>query len=173
MKILATPKMLLSVLLLAWSVQSANAACRDDIPASTPSSDFTVHNNGTVTHTTTGLMWMRCRLGQSWDGSSCSGSTSTYTWANALAAAQSHEFGGYSDWRLPNKNELESIVEERCVSPAINTAIFPGTPSSWFWSSSPHADGSAYTWGVVFNGGYVDGYLKNFDFRVRLVRAGQ
>jgi hypothetical protein len=164
----------LSAAMLLLAAHSAAATCRNDITASTPDQDFTLHNDGTVTHNSTGLMWMRCSLGQTWDGSTCTGAASTFTWHNALVAAQSHSFAGHSDWRLPNKNELASLVEQRCVSPAINSTIFPGTAwGSAFWSSSPYADYSNGAWYVAFDGGYVYNDFKSYLHQVRLVRAGQ
>lgn len=151
--------------------QSALANCRDDIIASTPDQDFTLHSDGTVTHNNTGLMWMRCSLGQTWDGSTCAGNSSTYTWENALAAVQIHSFAGHSDWRLPNKNELASLVEQRCVSPAINSMVFPNTLGYWSWSSSPSFSGGA--WYVRFDEGYVLNSSKSGLGQIRLVRAGQ
>lgn len=162
----------LSAAMLLLAAYSAAATCRNDITASTPDNDFTLHTDGTVTHNSTGLMWMRCSLGQTWDGSTCTGDASIFTWKNALVAAQSHSFGGYSDWRLPNKNELESLVEQRCVSPSINNMVFPNTPSTLFWSSSPYAF-SNFAWGIHFGYGGV-GNGKNYNIvQVRLVRAGQ
>ncbi|HOW75801.1 MAG TPA: DUF1566 domain-containing protein [Candidatus Competibacteraceae bacterium] len=149
------------------------------VPATTPTMDFTLHDDGTVTHTPTGLMWMRCSLGQTWTGTTCTGTGNTYTWSNALNAAQtvnaSSGYAGHADWRLPNKNELASIVEERCWLPAINAAIFPGTPSDgWYWSSSPGATGgSGYAWYVDFYSGLVNILSQSNGNRVRLVRAGQ
>ncbi len=164
----------LSAVMLLLAAHSSAATCRNDITASTPDQDFTLHNDGTVTHNSTGLMWMRCSLGQTWDGSTCTGAASTFTWQNALGAAQSHNFAGHSDWRLPNKNELASLVEQRCVSPAINSKIFPSTPTGGsFWSSSPYANDSYGAWNVHFGYGYVFGSNKYDDLRVRLVRAGQ
>lgn len=163
----------LSAAMLLLAAHSAAATCRNDITASTPDQDFTLYNDGTVTHNSTGLMWIRCSLGQTWDGSTCIGAASTFIWHNALVAAQSHSFAGHSDWRLPNKNELASLVEQRCVSPAINSTIFPGTPGSWFWSSSPYANNSHDAWLVHFSDGYVNVNDKSANARVRLVRAGQ
>ena len=164
----------LSAVMLLLAAHSSAATCRNDITASTPYKDFTLHNDGTVTHNSTGLMWMRCSLGQTWDGSTCTGAASTFTWQNALGAAQSHNFAGHSDWRLPNKNELASLVEQRCVSPAINSKIFPSTPTGGsFWSSSPHAGLSDDAWGVYFGSGLVLNFYKGYDGQVRLVRAGQ
>lgn len=69
--------------------------------------------------------------------------------------------------------ELASLVEERCTEPAINSRFFPNTPSSWFWSSSPYADGSGLAWGVYFGNGDVYLIAKGYAGYVRLVRAGQ
>ncbi|MBJ6938275.1 DUF1566 domain-containing protein, partial [Vibrio cholerae] len=88
--------------------------------ATTPNTAFNDNGDGTVTHHTTGLIWQRCSLGQSWDGTDCTGEATTFTWEEALAAAAQHTFAGRNDWRLPNKNELVSIVEYRCYRPAIN-----------------------------------------------------
>jgi hypothetical protein len=164
-----------SVLTLLLSLPSTGAAqtCKDSILASTPDANFTINNDGTVTHNTTGLVWMRCSLGQNWDGMACSGSPESFTWANGLQAGNGFEFAGFTDWRLPNKNELESIVEERCYSPAINVSVFPDTPFAYFWSSSPYAAFSQAAWSVDFGYGAINASDKDGSIHVRLVRGGQ
>ncbi len=145
------------------------------IPATTPTSQFTDNGDGTVTDSKTGLMWKKCAEGQ--DPLTCSGSTQSYTWAAALEQAQtvnnSGGFATYTDWRVPNIKELASIVEEQCYSPAINTAVFPGTPSSSFWSASPYAGNGYDAWGVNFYSGYDYAHNKDYVVYVRLVRSGQ
>jgi hypothetical protein len=171
---------LLMVLSVTTAPVWAEVVCTNQntaVPATTPTADFVLHGDGTVTHTRTGLMWMRCSLGQELTSSGCSGSASRYTWRNALNAAQdvNHTggFAGHTDWRLPNKNELESIVEQRCWNPAINAAVFPNTPSSWYWSSSPYAGRSGDAWYVAFDNGHVHWGNRDDGSHVRLVRAGQ
>ena len=150
----------------AWADQT----CKDSIVATTPDANFTINSDGTVTHKTTGLMWMRCSLGQTWDGKTCKDMAAIYTWGEGLRAGTNYEFAGYKDWRLPNKNELESIVEERCYSPAINASVFPETPSAYFWSSSPYAGFSQGAWSVDFGYGSVNASDKDGTIHVRLVR---
>jgi len=162
-------------ILLASLVATTIAAadCNNAIPKTTPDDAFTNQNNGTVTHNKTGLMWMRCLLGQTWDGSSCIGVGQTYTWQAALQISNGYGFAGYNDWRLPNKNELASIVEQACFSPAINIIAFPNTPASNVWPSSPSAYGSLGAWLVSFYNGQVSLNNKAYSFHVRLVRGGQ
>lgn len=172
--LMATPLSLLLLLLLVMTVPAMAQTCRSEseIPSSTPTDDFTDHGDGTVTHQSTGLMWMKCPLGQS--GVDCSsGTAGTHNWGEALQTADTTAFAGYFDWRLPNKNELFSIVERRCYDPAINASVFPGTGSSDFWSSSPGAAYSGNAWYVLFYGGYAYRYNRYDYQQVRLVRSGQ
>jgi hypothetical protein len=117
-------------------------------------------------------MWKKCSEGQS--GSDCrSGSATGYTWQQALQQAQTVNqsgFAGYKDWRVPNVNELNSIVEEQCYEPAVNLSIFPNTPSSWYWSSSSLASYSSSAWSVHFGYGNTGSDLKYYGLYVRLVR---
>jgi hypothetical protein len=183
--------MLLITLLLLGGAFSAGAevACEQEnsaIPAATPTAHFTDHGNGTVTHIPTGLMWMRCSLGQTWNDGVCTGPEETFTWQDALNAADSLNdaggFAGHVDWRLPNRHELLSIIEWRCWLPAVNLAVFPGTSPSPFWTSTPGAmyDGSygakpnhAFAaWFVDFVTGYSDFADKSYyEYKVRLVRG--
>ena len=167
-------KTYLLLFLMILGSQSLQAQiCNNAIPKTTPDNAFALHNNGTVTHNKTGLMWMRCELGQTLDGTTCGGSGQNYTWQSALQAADSYTFAGYSDWRLPNKNELASIVEQACYSPAINTLVFPNATSSDVWSSSPVADNSNNALVVNFNLGHGNSNAKTLSHPVRLVRGGQ
>jgi hypothetical protein len=162
-------KVLLTALVLCCIGLGAEAAqtCRDDIPATAPDSRFQANGDGTVTDVTTGLIWKQCAEGLS--GAGCTtGSARTFTWQAALQHAADNP-----TWRLPNKNELASLVERRCFNPAINATVFPNTPSSWFWSSSPYADGSYYAWYVNFYYGHVGSYYRSSQGYVRLVRGGQ
>jgi hypothetical protein len=159
-----------AAVLLAGPAQAQT--CNDHIQAVAPDSRYTNHGNGTVTDTATGLMWKQCVEGLS--GPVCaSGAAQTFAWQGALQHAQGHSFAGYSDWRLPNINELSSLVEERCYGPSINTTLFPNTPSECFWSSSPSTDYSDGAWGVRFDSGIVGDDVRNDGISVRLVRGGQ
>lgn len=153
----------------AFSCTNENTA----VVPTTPTEDFTLGGDGTVIHNVTGLMWMQCSLGQTWTADGCSGAASGHLWQGAMELAESTSFAGYNDWRLPNKNELASIVEERCSSPAINLTIFPVTEPRWYWSSSPYTDKTDFAWSVFFSSGEVSGDYKYGPGRVRLVRSGQ
>ncbi|AUJ71234.1 Lcl domain-containing protein [Pseudoalteromonas sp. NC201] len=81
---------------------------------------------------------------------------------------------GVSDWRLPNREELRSIIDYSTTHPAIDTNYFPQTLSGWYWSSSPYANGNSYAWSVYFYYGNGGNYSKYYyKLHVRLVRAGQ
>jgi len=150
----------------------AEQTCNEAVVASAPDSRFQDNGNGTVTDLATGLIWKQCAEGLS--GAGCAtGSAQAFTWGAALEHAEAEVFAGSDLWRLPNKNELASLVEQRCYEPAINERYFPNTPSSRFWSSSPLAGNSGNAWFVAFSYGYVSYFNKSNVRYVRLVRAGQ
>lgn len=153
--------------------------CVSTLRATTPTSDFTIHDNGTVTHNVTGLMWMRCSLGQTWNQGTqkCEGSASQYMWVNALTAAGDDETAGHTNWRLPNRNELFSIIEASCHRPAVNSDIFPNIPTTnagnpFYWSATPDSQpGVSNSWTVLFgDGNSLARGRNNGDHYVRLVR---
>jgi hypothetical protein len=153
-------------------VGAAAQSCNKSIVATTLDASFTIRNDGTISHKSTGLMWMRCSLGQSWDGKTCSGAAAGYTWGAALQAADRYEFAGHTDWRVPNRNELETIFEGSCKSPTINEQVFPATPPVFFWSSSPYAGLANGAWSLDFGYGSVNASVKGGSLHVRLVRGG-
>jgi|GEM_PF-4028190 len=150
--------------------------------------------DGTALDTKTGLVWMRCSVGQTWQNNRCEGKAKRFEWEEAKALQSS--FAGYTDWRLPMIEELRTLVycsngnkkpsttanNSGCdekkygayTRPTIVKAVFPNTsPKSIVWSGSPHANDSYYAWGVHFyygDGSYYDRYVNR---HVRLVRGGQ
>jgi len=158
--------------LMAVSLAIGAQTCNGTLTA--PDSRYAVAANGmTVLDQQTGLIWARCPNGMNWDGAACTGKATTYTWQKALTAADTSTLAGYTDWRLPNVRELASLVEPGCVDPALNTRIFPNTPGTDFWSSSPYVGSVYVAWYVYFNDGYVSyGGARGLADAVRLVRGG-
>ncbi len=104
-----------------------------------------------------------------------SAKTLTKTWKEAIEYCESLNFAGYSDWRLPNKNELLSIVDRSKYSSAINGVFknFNTASRINYWSSTSFASNPSNAWRVVFNFGYADYVDKSVSNYVRCVRAGQ
>jgi hypothetical protein len=112
---------------------------------------FVAHGNGTITDQATGLMWAQDDSGQG------------LNWEDALAyVAQmnAENYLGYSDWRLPNAKELQSLVDysrspdttgSAALDPLFNATALTNeagqTDYPFYWSSTTHvrADGSGTT----------------------------
>jgi hypothetical protein len=89
----------------------------------------------------------------------------------AILDCEALDYAGYTDWRLPNLKELISIVNYEKVSPAINTTAFPNTQSTFYWSSTPYADGATFAWFFSFYGGNPYNGNKTLAGYVRCVRG--
>jgi len=133
---------------------------------------YIASDDGTVLDTKTGLMWMRCALGQSWDGKACVGKASTMNWKTACKQ-KGDGFAGYNDWRIPTIDELRTLVDKSQKGAKIHPQAFPNCPRSWFWSGSPVASNSNNAWGVNFSNGNGSSYNRGSNYHVRLVRDGQ
>ena len=86
------------------------------------------------------------------------------TWAEAVKYAKKIGNG----WRLPTRNELISLIDDRLFNPA---SSFPEMPFEQFWSSSSYAGSASHAWFVYFGYGYVDNLDKTNTFCVRCVRG--
>ncbi len=153
-----TRTLLFACALLCAAPLSAQTCNFGSIARSTPPGTFIDNRDGTVTDSRFGLMWKRCSEGQTWSGRTCTGAASPRDWKDAMEHAEGASYAGYDDWRLPNLKELASIVEDACEDPAIDSGVFPITPSSEFWSASP-TDYSYTAWTVDFEDGGDD---RNF-----------
>ncbi len=131
--------------------------------------DFLNNGDGTVTDRATGLMWMQADAG-------------SFNWEEALEYAENFTLAGFSDWRLPNAKELQSIVDytrspDTTYSPAINP-VFSTTQLNWtsscdgtqltnypqFWASTTHLEyrpGGFGNKGVYVAFGEALGYMHN------------
>jgi hypothetical protein len=162
------------------------------------------NGDGTITDTKTGLMWEK----KSDDGT-IHDKDNAYTWSGAsygttnvldgtvaatfLAALNAGGgFAGHTDWRLPNRKELESLMNLEIASPApgtfpafntgcgVNSSGNPGcsvttcscTVPGVYWSSSTYTGGPQNAWYVDFNGGNTVANIKGASLYVRAVRGG-
>lgn len=85
-----------------------------------------------VKDTATTLMWHRCLQGQTWNGTTCSGSGSSIAYSDAQFACAS-PYGGFSDWRLPSQDEIISILSLAWPS-TLSSVVFPGVDPYSIWS---------------------------------------
>ncbi|MFC1857640.1 DUF1566 domain-containing protein, partial [Thermodesulfobacteriota bacterium] len=151
----------------------------------------------------TGLIWeVKQSKDDTYDYSNPHDADNTYTWYDSnletnggdagtagdgtdtedfINAIKAENFGGFSDWRMPTKEELQSIVNYGRHRPAIDTSWFPHTActlytnSSFYWSATTSVN-AGYAWYVSFYDGSVQygSYEgKSGSFYARAVRAGQ
>ena len=96
------------------------------------------------------------------------------TWATAVSYCNGLDHGGYDDWRLPNRFELESLLDMSQYNPTLPSGHpFTSVQSSYYWSSTTYAGNTDYAWNVKLYNGYVNFANKAYSFYVCPVRAGQ
>jgi len=137
-----------------------------------PNPRFTDNSGGTVTDNLTGLIWLK--------DANCLGAR---TWQQALMDCQLLAHGqcdltdgsSLGDWRLPNRFELESLLSLKYTGPAIPSGHpFTNVISAFYWSSTTTAIADDRAWGVNFNNGSTDYFLKSGVLTfVWPVRGGQ
>ena len=153
----------------------AQTCQKDTIQESTPTARFTFNGDGTVLDKETNITWMRCALGQKWDGNICTGDATVYNWQEAVAEVgkiNSSGFAGRNDWRLPYIPELASIVERQCFEPRVNLKVFPATPLLSFWTGMERMGHPDMAYMLDFNKGNASPAQKTVKGAVRLMHDG-
>lgn len=119
----------------------------------------------------TNLTWARCSVGQRWkEGVGCMGVVKQFTWNDAK-----HQGG--NGWRLPNKDELATLIDQKRTMPiqmpTIDEVAFPDMDHDnlCYWSSTP--ENTFLAWNVGFIVGDVWPSSYGTPCSVRLVRDGK
>ncbi len=131
--------------------------------ALTPEPRFIVEND-TVLDALTGLVW------------SCSANPGEFplNWKEAgefIEQCNRDGLAGHTDWRLPNRRELRSLMDYSRKDPALPAEHpFADVSPQWYWSSTPWAGNTEYAWYVHFVGGRMfygktDGYYLVWPVR--------
>jgi hypothetical protein len=111
------------------------------------------------------------KTGLIWQDNSAAKETKM-TWQDAMSYCSELSLGGYSDWRLPNIKELQSIVDISRYKPAIKKGFKYVNTSDYYWSSSVYVSDTKYAWIVYFKFGDTKYYNKTDKYYVRCVRGG-
>jgi hypothetical protein len=127
--------------------------------------NFIINGDGTVTDLNTGLMWQR--------------GYSYFEWDTALSYCESLTLAGYSDWRMPNREELRTILNYSSTSTLYNEYIFyfPGPPKppflDYFWTSSAYDKEEQTAWAIFMDFGKA--VISNWsnEYFVLALRQGQ
>ncbi len=131
---------------------------------------------GTEIDYNTGLMWQQEDTHHTYNWYRASGTYHATYNPGSESVCGSLRLGGWTDWRLPSKKELMSIVDYSIPhpGPTIATGYFKNTKTaSDYWSSTTFSEVSLGAGSLDFEGGYINEGLKtNMDY-VRCVRGGQ
>jgi hypothetical protein len=122
-----------------------------------PSPRYGVPGDGTVVDVASMLVWQR----------DVDDNLRTFGEAKNHCAVLALAGGG---WRVPNMKELQTLIDETAMNPAIDSTAFGDAPAEAFWTSTPLAGDATEGWFVSFYGGVA--YTSTLDrgYHTRCVR---
>ena len=88
-----------------------------------------------------------------------------YIWYKAVDVAKDYRGGGYDDWYLPSRDEL-NFIYRNLINPGLLRNL---QGEKWHWSSYQHS--STNSWAQRFSDGYMDNFNKSLGASVRAVRT--
>jgi len=111
------------------------------------------------------IIWYRCTLGQVWnnDTETCSGETVRLSQDEISIAVQQAEQQLGGQWRLPTKDELESLICVECAPPKIRQKYFPNIEREAYWSGTKNRWNGRMYWSVNFLTGHA--YSRFFFYQ--------
>jgi len=108
------------------------------------------------------------------NGGRCNGGIKcdTYSYVRAM---NEQKLCGYSDWRLPTREEMETLVDYNSTpeNATINTTYFPEAVPSWYWTATENPRRDNFAWYVLFRNGIALNDLKERPKHIRLVRGNR
>ncbi|HPS31614.1 MAG TPA: DUF1566 domain-containing protein [bacterium] len=110
--------------------------------------ESTVLGNNIVTDSKTGFIWTTIST------------IVTESWKDSLNYCETLDYAGYADWKLPNIEEIKTLIDYTKNGPA---SSFPGMPVSDFWSSTTVVSGLNKAWSISFASGLVSGKLDKTE----------
>lgn len=156
---------------------------------------YEIIESGTVVRDRiTGLEWQRCSLGQTWNGNTCTGTSSQLMWNDAASIHLNSDHGFF----LPSADQLRTLVycsntglfdsngdyqtceehnfligDSTIEAPTIDTKAFPETQLFWFyWTSSHLINHPSRKIAVSFQNGGTTWRGAFESHHIRLVRFG-
>lgn len=138
---------------------------------------FIDHGDGTITDSLTGLMWLKdasCLGINEWENTALyipdfNAHPSHYSrWCEEFSAS-------YSDWRLPNLKELQSLIDYSQYEPPLPSGHpFKNVQSNYFyyWTSSTYANDPIGAWSVDMWYAKIYPFSKEIQFFIWPVRGG-
>src|SRR6185369_3222316 len=148
-----------------------------------PAPRFTDMGDGTVKDKLTDLIWSKRANSPDINAAApfvCANAGNDMTWLqslNFIACLNTNSYRGFTDWRLPNLNELESMVNAGTVDTSVylNASGFVQVQPSQYWSSTSDASdlpfpSAASAWDMdLAKGDFPSSTLKNDPVLTRAV----
>lgn len=103
------------------------------------------------------------------DPGTCEDGTDTEDFIEAL---NDENFGGFSDWRMPTRRELVTILNYDTHRPTIDEDFFPYVTNTFYWSSNTKVGYTSHAWGVHFFNANSYYSFKPYYHYVHAVRGG-
>ena len=121
--------------------------------------DFVDNGDGTISHQSTGLMWAQDDDDTGWN------------WWGAMISCEDSTLAGYSDWRLPNVREYQTINNYSLVQPSLDN-FFMNINAAPHWTSTTYVNYTDNGWLFSFQGGgTITGAKSTYPGYARCVRG--
>ncbi len=137
---------------------------------------FSINVDTTITDNLTGLVWTP-DAGTPAIGSCIGGMKDWQGALNYVECLNTNSYLGYTDWRLPNVNELGSLFNGGQADSAawLNTQGFSNVLTNYYWSATTRGGFTSSAWVATFRGSYTDpgGGKSSVSYYVWPVRTGQ
>ena len=118
-----------------------------------------------VTDVRNNIVWLRCSVGQRWDYDTgqCAGKVVRLNQEEIIDAIEqaNKQLGG--TWRLPTREELETLVCADCDPPKVREKYFPAIEREAYWTGSQNYFNSKMYWSVNFMTGHS--YSRFFAYQ--------